>query len=379
MVTHGEWTTDDPIISQCQGLEYLDKDWNEESPSSTYELQLRSDCPLCQFFRAVVDVPEESQVRFQSKEQITPLFSGVDQRLHVELRRTLSLRELPLTKKSQLGHTKKFLLGMSTLSVLGNDVPPSSWRQFYEHYKPGDAFPYRCPQRDSVDLDLVKLWIMGCQTKHVGHCADPALEFLSNVRSLPGFQLIDCMSKEVVQAPRVFDYVALSYVWGQPLVEEVDTANSYTQLGGLLPLDLPETIVDAIKVTLKLGYRYLWVDKYCISQGLDPYALQEQLAGMGTIYSGAVVTIIAAAGIDANYGLPGVGVRQRIEQPSITINGTTWSSGFENTSSPFELSKWVTRGWVSTYTVIASGFRQAYLSIDISGSTLLSQVLNIHR
>jgi hypothetical protein len=77
MVTHGEWTTDDPIISQCQGLEYLDKDWNEESPSSTYELQLRSDCPLCQFFRAVVDVPEESQVRFQSKEQITPLFCGV--------------------------------------------------------------------------------------------------------------------------------------------------------------------------------------------------------------------------------------------------------------------------------------------------------------
>jgi hypothetical protein len=31
-----------------------------------------------------------------------------------------------------------------------------------------------------------------------------------------------------------------------------------------LPLDIPEVAEDAIHVTKELGYRYLWIDRYCI-------------------------------------------------------------------------------------------------------------------
>ena len=69
--------------------------------------------------------------------------------------------------------------------------------------------------------------------------------------------------------------------------------------------------------SLALGYDYLWVDSICLSQkDLDnPSTLTE---AMNSIYECAYLTIIAAAGKDAEAGLPGVrpnsrDVRQHLE------------------------------------------------------------------
>jgi hypothetical protein len=68
---------------------------------------------------------------------------------------------------------------------------------------------------------------------------------------------------------------------------------------------LPATIRDAIIVVLALGYRYLWIDRYCIEQADCP-ARHSQIQQMGNIYNSASITIIAAAGSTPYHGLPGV-------------------------------------------------------------------------
>lgn len=71
---------------------------------------------------------------------------------------------------------------------------------------------------------------------------------------------------------------------------------------------------DALSVTKALGYRYLWVDKFCIDQ-TDENAKLEQIRHMDSVYECAELTIIAAAGADGSNGLPGVASRPRKQQP----------------------------------------------------------------
>ncbi|KAG4439009.1 hypothetical protein IFR05_005525 [Cadophora sp. M221] len=56
-------------------------------------------------------------------------------------------------------------------------------------------------------------------------------------------------------------------------------------------------------VTKRVGYRYLWVDKYCINQQRKE-DVAEQVGKMDLIYQNAKLTIIAATKDDPSYGLP---------------------------------------------------------------------------
>lgn len=90
----------------------------------------------------------------------------------------------------------------------------------------------------------------------------------------------------VEERPWSESYVALSYVWGPP--------------SG----DWPQTILDALEVTKRLGEQYRWVDRLCINQT----NLEEKhflISKMDAIYEDAEFTIVAAVG-DARIGLPGV-------------------------------------------------------------------------
>lgn len=56
---------------------------------------------------------------------------------------------------------------------------------------------------------------------------------------------------------------------------------------------LPKTIQDAVKVTLGVGLRYLWVDAICIVQD-DTEDKLDQISKMHLVYGGAFFTIAAA-------------------------------------------------------------------------------------
>ncbi|KAI0107835.1 heterokaryon incompatibility protein-domain-containing protein [Nemania sp. FL0031] len=106
-------------------------------------------------------------------------------------------------------------------------------------------------------------------------------------------------------------YVTLSYVWGDVQAPDGNACNMNGKK--LQPENLTAVIKDSITVTRALGYRFLWVDKFCIDQD-NPDERHRQIQQMNAIYQNSDLTIIAAAGKDENYGLSGVGFNMRSPQ-----------------------------------------------------------------
>ncbi|RSL40832.1 hypothetical protein CEP54_016005 [Fusarium duplospermum] len=156
---------------------------------------------------------------------------------------------------------------------------------------------------------------------------------------IKNLRFIDCKTRKLKKATPKDSFVALSYVQGEKDEEPFD--DSQLRKGKLPPT--PWVVEDAMRVVTKLGYRYLWVDKYCIPQG-DEKVLHEHLGQMHLIYQSALFTIVAAAGTRAWHGLPGVYVRDRREQTYAEINGRLLVSAVES-FPPTSQCKWNTRGW----------------------------------
>jgi hypothetical protein len=151
----------------------------------------------------------------------------------------------------------------------------------------------------SLRYDAAKSWIHSCKKQHTTTCA-------RLTRSFDSLRIIDCHTRTIMPAPPDCEYVALSYVWG--------TTHLVTPKDLLDWSRVPELIKDTIAATLGLGYKYLWVDYYCIPQD-DPIQRQYQIENMDKIYSEAQITIIAACSEDASTGMPGVG--KEIRKPSV--------------------------------------------------------------
>ena len=112
-----------------------------------------------------------------------------------------------------------------------------------------------------------------------------------------------------------------------------------------LPNKYPRTIEDSIALALALGYSYLWVDSICLSQDdLDNHITLT--VGMNTIYEGTYLTIIAAAGEDAEAGLPGVTPDSRdIRQYFEVVDGMRLAVAMLTLTQQIVESRWASRAW----------------------------------
>ncbi|KAF2810470.1 HET-domain-containing protein [Mytilinidion resinicola] len=115
-----------------------------------------------------------------------------------------------------------------------------------------------------------------------------------------------------------------------------------------LPQNIPDIISDAITAAKALGYKWLWVDKYCIDQN-DPGDKHHQINQMDAIYAGADLTIVAALGDR----LPGVGKTPRKRQPVVRIGNTAVVSSMGHPHETIRSSKWSTRGWTYQEAVLS--------------------------
>ncbi|KAF3058642.1 hypothetical protein GL218_05372 [Daldinia childiae] len=162
---------------------------------------------------------------------------------------------------------------------------------------------------DRFDSQLALDWISQCRHLNETGCCPSTQPFHD-------LYLIDCHKRTVVAVKEQTEYVALSYVWGEPNNEDTAYCLHHGEDGNslLLPDTLPLVVTDAIIVTKRLGFQYLWVDKFCIAQHQSEVK-HRQIMHMDAVYANSELTIIAAAGEDENYGLPGVSSRSRMVTP----------------------------------------------------------------
>ncbi|KAL7931997.1 heterokaryon incompatibility protein domain-containing protein [Trichoderma chlorosporum] len=184
-----------------------------------------------------------------------------------------------------------------------------------------------------ANLELAQTWIEDCDTHHAN--CQPIVPAVPSDTLHPSTRFIDSISRCLVSLDEVasttFNFVALSYVWGvdyQLRTTSATLQDFRRKLPGITATEgndrLPKTIKDAIKVTLALGYRYLWVDALCIVQD-SPSDLEIQLAQMDSIYGLAALTIVARGGRSSDSGLPGISVPRNWlsgENITCTMNGT---------------------------------------------------------
>jgi len=108
----------------------------------------------------------------------------------------------------------------------------------------------RSLRSDSIDFTILQNWLEFCRENHTKHCGP------SQISSRVSIKLVDCETRKLVDSSDDMRYLTLSYMWGQN--EEPPEFSEQ-----LPDVDkLPNTIKDAIITTQKLGFRYLWIDRY---------------------------------------------------------------------------------------------------------------------
>ncbi|KAF1924719.1 HET-domain-containing protein [Didymella exigua CBS 183.55] len=96
-------------------------------------------------------------------------------------------------------------------------------------------------------------------------------------------------------------YIAFSHKWGDKHFPTT-TSHNLAARRELIPKDeLPQSFIDAIKVTKALGCDYLWIDSLCINQGSDG-DFDAQASSMQNVYSNAYCVIAASKAEGATEG-----------------------------------------------------------------------------
>ncbi|RYP56904.1 hypothetical protein DL771_011546 [Monosporascus sp. 5C6A] len=166
-------------------------------------------------------------------------------------------------------------------------------------------------------------------------------------------KVIDCETFEIVKRTSEMEYLALSYVWRLANVDMVPLSRCAVEESStaiFLPQEIPRVVHNAMTVARDLGYRYIWVDQFCIDQSAPEEQIKEQVSKMDLIYGSAELTIIAASTQGA---LPGVWPTRRIPQEILDLkSGTgrnkddvTFFTTNPSVGQAILTSTWFTRGW----------------------------------
>jgi hypothetical protein len=151
-------------------------------------------------------------------------------------------------------------------------------------------------------LALAFEWLSNCDQNHALYLPK------SNIESNLPTRVV-AVRNGLDDPPRIYKtkrqrgyYVALSYCWGR-IKSIVLTGAALETYKCSLPIDdLLLTIQNAIEVTYKLGFSYLWIDALCIVQDSDSDKASE-LDFMADIYRNIALASAAAKGVDPSSGL----------------------------------------------------------------------------
>lgn len=243
--------------------------------------------------------------------------------------------------RAQIATLSAFRLRMESEKPTTNLEPP----QLPFHYG-------RILKRESIDISIGRDWLNHCEETHGATCSERGWSFalkkptFLRVIDVEEFCLFEVPSSEVATCR----YLALSYCWGKAdnFLLQMGNKGELSRRHGLLPYiyqGLPKTVRDAIFTARGLQERYLWVDSLCIEQDNEEEKSQ-QIAIMDSIYSNAVLTIVAADGKDVDSGLPGIesGSRSIKQETEEIYSGHHIMTPLEEPKG-LETSPWNLRAW----------------------------------
>ncbi|KAK1850835.1 hypothetical protein CCHR01_06492 [Colletotrichum chrysophilum] len=194
-------------------------------------------------------------------------------------------------------------------------------------------------------IKLFKEWLRVCDEQH-NHHFNPRNKLPTRVLDLGSTEKPNlCLCDGFTSMSE--GYVALSHCWGvdqhfKTLQSNIDAFKQHIKFD-----NLPATFRDAIRVTMALGFRYLWIDSLCIIQD-DPDDWEREAASMEHVFSSANLTIAASS---ARSSSEGFWLSKRPQQPRVAIRAPSGSSLlFTRFSDDFcqdvEQSVLNERGWV---------------------------------
>ncbi|KAI8966273.1 HET-domain-containing protein [Daldinia sp. FL1419] len=165
-----------------------------------------------------------------------------------------------------------------------------------------DTIPGRLREIDSesdVAISRLQKWMKDCELNHP-YCGRPQLNPLLPTRVIDVFAS-DRGVSVVETNGRKGRYVTLSHCWGTSSRLMATTQTIEDLKSGIAVSFLPKTFRDAIKITQRLGIKYLWIDCLCIVQD-DPEDWEREAAAMSQVYRNSHLTISAAASKDSYTG-----------------------------------------------------------------------------
>lgn len=281
------------------------------------------DCPYCNFFRAMIG----SEGITDGSGKFTPY-----------LRIRMAFEKLGVSEKHELAYDVLFEVMCRNKSLPeGYLVRTAEDESDTTGY---NAIMYNIGIRGRtvkprLDPAVPKAWLDFCKGNHQKTaCArfEPLVE---------GLRLIDCENHRLVNTADFdsdfIEYTTLSYVWG-----DMDR-DVFVDEGDNLFDDTPQIIGDAIYLSEVLGFRYLWVDRVCLSK-LDEQERIRQTRLTGEIFAQSALTIVVAAGSSVDDGIPGISVARQA-QMSLQVGQDVFTTSLVRPDLEIASSVWATRGW----------------------------------
>lgn len=142
----------------------------------------------------------------------------------------------------------------------------------------------------TICFDLIAQWLKDCLNNHTSSCPfEPLTSLPTRVLDI-GLDITSQHIKVLETKGLEGVWVALSHCWGlvSKFILETKSLSQMTQ--GIALSALPKTFLDAVVVTRKLGFRYLWIDSLCILQdSVSDWEYESRR--MQKYYSKSVLTI----------------------------------------------------------------------------------------
>lgn len=223
---------------------------------------------------------------------------------------------------------------------------PDSWDYFHTSSRV-------VPGSDSeAALSVIQEWLTECIDEHSvdSLCKSPSPPRLPT-------RVVDVGHDE--QSVRLIDsngekeeYICLSHCWGLAQIITTTRATISERKRGI-PWDLlSKTFQDAICMTRKLGFQYIWIDSLCIVQD-DALDWEKESAQMASVYSNGYLTLAGTRSANGNGGL--FSTQHDVEVSGMTPDGDPYCIYFRERidhhiemipDSTIERYPLLTRAWV---------------------------------